>query len=191
MMNLFRTLSSGVLLLTAWAGLNSCINAPSYPIEPAIDFKDLQVVHVPAGNGQLAVDTLKFALNFKDGDGDLGLSDADIKNAPYNTKTGGHNNRGYGYNYFIQPFVKNASGQFVQFVNPAPFGVVGEYDGRYLRLDQVGAKPAPLRGTLNYKLPLFLDGAIFKPGQVYRFEISILDRALHESNKITTSEVTL
>ncbi|MCC3155292.1 hypothetical protein Q3A66_19655 [Hymenobacter sp. BT770] len=190
-MNLFRTLSGALLVGLTGAGLNSCINAPDYPIVPEIEFKDLQVGKYRPGGGQLAFDTLKFALNFKDGDGDLGLSDDDIKNAPFNAKTGGHNNRGYSFNYFIQPFVKNASGNFVQFVNAPPFGFVGEYDGRYLRLDGADAKPAPLRGVLRYKLPLALDGTAFSPGQVFRFEISIMDRALHESNKITTSEVKL
>ena len=190
-MNLFRTLRAAALVSLAGAGLSSCLSPPDYPIEPAIDFKDLRVVHVPAGGGLTATDTLKFSVDFRDGDGDLGLSDDDIKVAPWNSTTGGHNNRGYAFNYFIQPFVKNANGQFVRFVNPPPFGKVGEYDGRFLRLDRADAKPAPLKGTLNYRLPLSLDGAIFFPGQVLRFEISILDRGLHESNKITTPEVTL
>lgn len=189
-MNLFRTLGGVALLGMAGAALNSCINAPSYPIEPSIDFSSLKMLR-NRPSGQLEIDTLTFAVNFKDGDGDLGLSDADITMAPWNTTTGGHNNRGYKYNYFIQPFLKNSNGQFVQFITPAPFGFVGEYDGRYLRLDGTDAKPAPLRGTLRYKLPLTLDGSIYKPGQTFRFEISIMDRSLHESNKITTAEVTL
>ena len=193
-MNLFRPLTAAALFCLASAGLSSCLNPPDYPIEPAIDFGSLQVTRIPASNGQLAIDELNFALNFRDGDGDLGLSDEDIKVAPYNATTGGHNNRGYSYNYYIQPLLKNSSGVFVAFTTPLPpggFGFVGEYDGRFLRLDEAGAKPAPLKGELRYKLPLSLDGAVFKPGQVFKFEISILDRGLHESNKITTSEVTL
>ncbi len=189
-MNLFRTLSGAALLCLTGASLTSCFNAPDYPIEPAIDFKDLKVGRFRPGGRLTGVDTLKFSLDFRDGDGDLGLSDDDIKVAPWNTDTGGHNNRGYSYNYFIQPFKKDPiSGQFVQFVNPG--GLVGEYDGRFLRLDKADAKPAPLKGVLTYKLPINLDGAPFFPKDVLRFEISILDRGLHESNKITTSEVTL
>jgi len=191
-MNLFRTLSAAALVCLAGASVSSCLNAPEYPIEPEIDFKDLQIVRVPASNGNLAIDTLKFAINFRDGDGDLGLSDQDITVAPWNATTGGPNNRGFSYNYFIQPFVKDpVTEQFVRFTTPPPFGFVGEYDGRYLRLDATDAKPAPLRGELRYKLPLSLDGAIFRAGQVFRFEISIMDRGLHQSNTITTSEVTL
>ena len=189
-MNLFRTLSAAAAVCLTAANLTSCVSAPDYPIVPEIEFKEVRVAHVPAGN-QNAVDTLTFVLDFRDGDGDLGLSPEDLKVPPYNVTTGGHNNRGYGYNYFIQPFVKNSSGQFVRFINPPPFGKVGEYDSYFPRLDGDNAKPAPLKGTLNYKFPISIDGSVFKPGQVLRFEISILDRSLHESNKITTSEVTL
>ena len=96
------------------------------------------------------------------------------------------------YNYFIQPFLKNSNGQFVQFVTPPPFGKIGQYDGTFLRLvENLNAKPAPLRGELRYKLPISIDGASFFPGQVFRFEITIMDRALHVSNTITTSEIKL
>ena len=190
-MNLFRTLSAAAAVCLTAANLISCVSAPNYPVVPEIDFKEVRVTHVPAGT-QDAVDTLKFVLNFRDGDGDLGLSPEDLKSPPFNTTTGGHNNRGYGYNYFIQPFIKNATtGQFVLFTTPRPFGFVGQYDSFFPRLDGGNTKPAPLKGILNYKFPISLDGSIYKAGQVFRFEISILDRALHESNKITTSEVTL
>lgn len=188
-MTVFRTLGGAGLLAFTGLGLSSCLQAPNYPITPEIDFKELRIVHVPPAGGLDGVDTLKFYLNFRDGDGDLGLSDSDTKVAPWNTTTGGHNNRGTKFNYFIQPFRKDNAGRFVPFINPS--GFAGEYDGRFLRLDGPDAKPSPLRGELRYKLPLTLDYSTFSPKQVFRFEISILDRALHESNKITTTEVIL
>lgn len=187
-MNLLRTLSGAALFCLTGAGLPSCINAPDYPIEPSVDFKDIQVVHIPRSNGQLAIDTLKFALNFRDGDGDLGLSQEDLAVAPFNTTTGGVNNRGYGHNYFIQPYLKT-NGTYTAFVVPG--STAGEYDGYFPRLDGTDAKPAPLKGELRYKLPIALDEVVYKRGQVFRFEISIMDRALHQSNKIITSDVTL
>ena len=188
-MNLLRTLSTAAVGLTA-ASLAGCINAPNYPVVPEIDLKEMQVVHVPKGTED-AVDKITFVLNFRDGDGDLGLSAEDLKAPPFNTSTGGHNNRGYGYNYFLQPFIKNSSGQFVPFITPRPFGFIGQYDSFFPRLDDKNAKPAPLKGELKYLFPIPIDGSVYKPGQVFRFEISILDRALHESNKITTPELTL
>jgi hypothetical protein len=190
-MNLFRTLSGAALVCLTAAGLNGCISAPDYPEEPSIEFNSLTKAYVPPSSGALAVDTLKFAIDFKDGDGDLGLSDEDIKQAPYNSTTGGPNNRGFSYNYFLRLF-KKENGVFRPFVTPG--GFEGEYDGRYLRLDGTGStdgKPAPLRGTLRYKLPLSLDGFIFTEGDVFKFEISIMDRALNQSNKVMTNEIKL
>lgn len=190
-MNLFRPLRAAVLVCFTGAGLSSCLSAPDFPIEPSIDFNKLEVTRRLRSGSVAEVDTLKFVLNFRDGDGDLGLSQADVRTAPYNQPPAStaRNHTTNEYNYYIQPFLKNSAGQFVPFVNPG--GQIGEYDGTFLRLDGTDAKPAPLKGTLNYKLPLALNGAPFRPGQVLRFEISILDRALHESNTVTTSEVTL
>lgn len=192
-MNLFRTLRGVALVCLAAAALPSCLTPPNYPDEPEIDFNSLTKISVPSAGGQLAVDTLVFAVNFKDGDGDLGLSGSDITSAPFNSTTGGPNNRGYRFNYFIQPFKKNVlNGVFEPYITPG--GFLGEYDGRYPRLDsekEEDAKAAPLRGTLRYKLPVFLDGSVFAAGNVFRFEISIMDRQLHQSNKIVTSEVKL
>ncbi|OGX88522.1 hypothetical protein [Hymenobacter glacialis] len=194
-MNLFRTLGSTIFVALAGLSFTGCSSAPDYAVEPDIDFRSLTITKNRPGNGQLAVDTLNFAIDFRDGDGDLGLSDNDIKRAPYNATTGGPNNRGFSYNYFIQPYVRSGGPgtAFVKFITP--FGFQGEYDGRYLRLDGNAdgseSKAAPLRGTLRYKLPLFLDGAVYRAGQVLYFEISIMDRELHQSNVIKTSEVTL
>lgn len=190
-MNLFRTLGVALLVCSAGAGLNGCINAPDYDDVPEIEFKSLSKVHIPRINGLQARDTLEFAIDFKDGDGDLGLSDADIALPPFNSTTGGPSGRGFGLNYIIQPFIQTRpGGPFERYQIAAP----GEYDGRYFRLSKEGEgefKPAPLRGTLRYKLLLGLDGVVFYPGQVLRFEIRILDRALHESNTITTTPITL
>lgn len=177
-MNLFR-LGSSALMLGFGMAFSGCLNAPDYAIEPAIDFNRIDVVHVPRSS-VAAVDTLHFLVDFRDGDGDLGLSEDDINVAPFNTGNG-------RFNYFIKPFKKDASGNFVPFIN----GSEGEYDSTFPRLDKANAKPAPLKGTLRFTQYYDLAGAPFRPGQVFRFEISIRDRALHASNKITTSEITL
>ncbi len=190
-MHRFWKSAQTILLGLAGIGLSGCLSAPDYPAEPSITFGSLALVRNKP-TGQLEVDTLKFTVNFQDGDGDLGLNATDLDTPPFKDTVGGHNNRGYSYNYFIQPYLKDSvTGSFSLFTTPAPFGFVGEYDGRFQRLVAAGTKAAPIRGPLNYKLPLTLDGLTYSPGQTFRFEISILDRALHESNQITTSEVTL
>ncbi|GAB3845464.1 hypothetical protein GCM10028822_03940 [Hymenobacter terrigena] len=192
-MNLFRTLRGVAFFSLAGAGLSGCLSAPNYSNTPEIEFKEVRVTRIAATN----TDNLEFVLGFRDGDGDLGLDPEDLNTPPFNSTTGGHNGKGYGLNYFIQPYKKNpVTGNFEFFVTPAPFGKVGEYDSRYPRLTGADGRPAPLRGELRYLLPLVTDGDATHPGvlnvgDVFRFEISILDRGLHESNKITTSEVTL
>lgn len=189
-MNLFRPLRGGALcalFLSAGLGLVGCLNPPEYPVVPSIEFSSVKNTYVPAAGVLVARNDLVMEVSFRDGDGDLGLSPADITMAPYNAPTGGPNNRGYQYNYLIQPLVKDATtGRFV----PVVFGTKGEYDGRYPRLDGAEAKPAPLKGDLRYAQTISLDG-VFRAGQVIRFEISILDRALHQSNTVTTSDITL
>ncbi|MFD2720065.1 hypothetical protein ACFST9_15180 [Hymenobacter monticola] len=187
-MNLFRTttvLGFGL----AGLGLSSCLSAPDYPVEPAIDFKSVEMVVVPTGP-RTAIDTLKFSVDFHDGDGDLGLSNDDIKVAPYNATTGGFKGRSPQYNYIIQPFKRsgtNGNYTYTKFV----LSTEGEYDGTYPRLEKDDTRPAPLKGTLTYALPVSVDGSVFNPGDTFRFEITIMDRALHASNTVTTSDVTL
>ncbi|MDQ2795452.1 MAG: hypothetical protein M3Y12_15805 [Bacteroidota bacterium] len=189
-MNLFRTLGTVTVLALGWAGTSSCLKAPDFPVEPSITFNSLTHTYVPPPvPGATPGDTLRFAIDFQDGDGDLGLDDADAKVAPYNLPTGGHNNLATSNNYFIQTF-KKVNGAFVPFYTPG--GYPGEYDGRYPRLEtSTDAKPAPLKGTLRYKLRLPLNRTSYSAGDVLRFEISILDRARHQSNTVTTTEITL
>ena len=189
-MNLFRTLGAVALLALGAASTSSCLKAPDFPVEPTITFNSLKKTYVPPSvPGATASDTLVFAVDFQDGDGDLGLDADDAKVPPYNASTGGHNNLAVSNNYFIQPF-KRVGGTFVPFYTSG--GYPGEYDGRYPRLETTtDTKPAPLKGTLRYKLRLPLNRTSFTPGDVFRFDISIMDRKMHQSNTVTTTEVTL
>jgi hypothetical protein len=190
-MNLFRTLGAVAALALGWAGTSSCLKAPDYPVEPVITFNSIKQTYVPpVVAGATPGDTLEFAVDFQDGDGDLGLDDADTKVAPYNSPTGGHNNLATSNNYFIQAFKRNKNNIFEPFYTFG--GYPGEYDGRYPRLESTtDNKPAPLKGTLRYKLRLPLNRTSYSIGDVMRFEISIMDRAMHQSNTVTTTEITL
>ena len=189
-MNPFRTLGAVALLALGGAATSGCLKAPDFPVEPTITFNNLRKIYAPpAVAGATPADTLVFALDFQDGDGDLGLDADDAKVAPYNAQTGGHNNLATSNNYFIQPFKKVGS-TFVPFYTPG--GYPGEYDGRYPRLETTtDTKPAPLKGTLRYKLRVPLNRVSYSTGDVLRFEISIMDRKMHQSNTVTTTEVTL
>lgn len=59
--------------------LGSCFDPPETPVEPEIEFNDVTFIDVP---GTTTPDSLVIAIKFKDGDGDLGLTETQT-NAPY------------------------------------------------------------------------------------------------------------
>jgi len=63
----------------------TCISPPEFSIVPEIELLD---VHFFKGADETAADTLKITLNFKDGDGDLGLNGDDPRynSTPFNEK---------------------------------------------------------------------------------------------------------
>lgn len=183
-MTMFRTLKIGAAAMVALTAglLTSCLQAPEYPITPNIDFKDIQVVRNNPGGGQTPVDTVKISVDFTDGDGDLGLGEEE-KGAPYNPSDANGNYNRTTDNYFIKAYRRaSPSQEFEEFVAGTPQG----YNSRFPKLFSSDAKPGPLKGTLTLTLNLFL-GSPFRPGEEVRFEVSIMDRALNESNKITTA----
>src|SRR5882762_8127985 len=76
-MRLIRNLGIISIVLLA---CNSCFKAPEYPVIPQITFSD---IYFGAAKTSKQTDSLVLSLNFKDGDGDLGLSDADSTNFEY------------------------------------------------------------------------------------------------------------
>jgi len=182
---MFRTLRAGLLsLLVGSLAVSSCIDRPDFPDTPEIQFKNLQVQRVDTTIG--VFDRVTITISFKDGDGDLGLSPDDTM-PPYQEfiPPGTTNRNPNYYNYFIQPQRKEG-GVFVDVVNPPPFGFVGEYNSRFPRLEPNSEKAAPLQGDLRFRIRFDL-GAPFQPGDEVRFLVSIKDRALNQSNAITTS----
>ncbi|OON67030.1 hypothetical protein B0919_19535 [Hymenobacter sp. CRA2] len=167
-----------MLVAAAGLGLAACENAPTYPIEPSIEVAGpIQRYRVSDDFGDR--DSLVISLNWKDGDGDLGLSLDDT--------TGVYTARGrnrFYYNYFIQPYLLD-QGRWT----PINFGI--SYNGRFPRMPLANPdQKETLRGVLNYSAVKFPVGYFPRNAQV-RFEISIADRALHESNTVTTDPVTL
>jgi len=74
----------GFLLILGAGQVTGCSNPPEYPVEPSISFDN---VYFKAGDNSLIPDTLFVSVNFKDGDGDLGLDDSYLYE-PYNALWG-------------------------------------------------------------------------------------------------------
>jgi hypothetical protein len=58
--------------------VSACFNPPEYPSIPEITFNKIKFIDTPDPAGTLVADTLALSIDFKDGDGDLGLTDSDL-----------------------------------------------------------------------------------------------------------------
>ncbi|RPD48362.1 hypothetical protein DNI29_06965 [Hymenobacter sediminis] len=191
-MTILRTLSYAALLALMGVGAASCINPPEYSDTPEISFKSLTSVPFdsikdgdPAGSFNRVVVTI----SFKDGDGDLGLSDEDT-NPPYARLNPDGSLNKYNNNYFLTLQEKNSDGTFSDFVLPDP-GL--NYNSRYPRLepDSQGDRKQPLKGDLSFKQTFGVGSPPFVRGRTVRFRVYIVDRALHESNEVFTDPITV
>jgi len=69
-MKLIRNILYAVLLMV---GLNACFETPTYPVVPQIEILNDELYYGKSSTG----DSIVVVLKFKDGDGDMGLSDDD------------------------------------------------------------------------------------------------------------------
>jgi len=183
-MAILRTLSYAALLAFTGLGVASCLNPPDYSDTPEISFSKIETKRIEKREG--TYDTISITVSFKDGDGDLGLSNEDT-DPPFNEVNiiNGDTvpNKNYN-NYFITPQIRDENGNF----NDLDLGGFN-YNSRYPRLepDTQGDRKAPLRGDLTFGL-IFGQNS-FAPNTSVRFKVYITDRALHQSNEITTSPI--
>lgn len=175
----------GALLLLTGLTVSSCLEPPDYSDTPSIDFESISSERISDANG--VFDRVTIIVSYRDGDGDLGV-DNDEKTAdspwarlkPDGTLNPFHNN------YYFTPFLRNAQNEFVELALPDPNF---NYNSTYPRL--VGDdRKAPLRGDLKFSYDFF-QGNPFRRGQVVRFNVSIFDRALNQSNTVTTDPITI
>ena len=172
------------LLLLALA-VCSCQKPVEYPIEPRITYEGFTYLinadSTFSGEGIIA-------FSYTDGDGDLGLDDGDTL-PPF-----GFHDTHY-YNMVID-YLKCVNGEFVKtpllspHVPTSPADTLVLYDtvtfnARFKRLRD-SEEPKAISGTMEYKLTVQNP---FSPNDTVKFEIRILDRALHESNVIQTEPI--
>ena len=164
---------------------SSCQKPVEYPIEPAIEYQGFTYLFNSdstfSGEGVIA-------FSYTDGDGDLGLDDADT------TYPFGFNDPHY-YNMVVD-YLKAENGVFVKtpllspHVPTSPADTLVLYDtvtfnARFHRLRD-NDDPKAISGTMEYKLTVQNP---FSPNDTIKFEIRIIDRALHESNVIQTEPI--
>lgn len=143
----------------------SCKKEASFSTIPAIEFKKFITYNI---------DSADCTISFKDGDGDVGVLSGDTNS----------------YNLKMKYLYKNSAGNFVAY-DADPGTLVFDTlfytfriktitpDGQYKAID--GDITAQLRAA-----------PIFNPKHsVVKFSINLWDRAGHESNTVTTNEITV
>lgn len=192
-MTILRTLCYVALLALLGTGAVSCINPPDYSDTPEIDFNNVYTQRFDRDRG--VYDSVAVTISFKDGDGDLGLNNPDTL-APYNQYNGvgkQKTSNKYYNNYFLSFQVRESDGSY------SDLPLTGlNFNSRYPRLtpEAQGDRKAPLKGDLTLGFNIF-QGSIqsFRPDLPsplsVRFKIYIVDRALHESNTVLTSPITI
>ena len=166
------------LLLLALA-VSACQKPVEYPIEPKIAYEGFTYLMNPdstfSGEGVIS-------FSYTDGDGDLGLDDADTL-PPFGF------NDAYYYNMVVD-YLKWVNGEFVKTpllswnVQTQTYDTV-TFNARFKRLRD-SEEPKAISGKMDYTLTVQNP---FSPNDTVKFEIRILDRALHESNVIQTEAI--
>ena len=164
-----------IFVLTLFA-LASCQKKVEYPVEPKITYEGL--AYVMNADSTLTGEVI-LSIGYTDGDGDLGLDDADTV-YPF-----GPNDPHY-YNLIID-YLKWDGTSFTETPLLSWNQLTQSYDtisfnARFKRLvfnDEV----KPISGTIEYKMTVFNP---LSPNGTIKLRAHLIDRALHESNVIET-----
>ncbi|TPE43289.1 hypothetical protein [Pontibacter mangrovi] len=176
MKNLLKYAAGAFILALA---LSSCREEPNYSDVPAITFDRIEQYTYTAN--KITRDTLIIAVDFQDGDGNLGLD----RIGPDGTQSGPdfeppfNPGSQYFYNFFAIPQVKRGN----------TYTSLPEINGRFPKLSMDG-KPEPLEGEIRYTITSFSTDA-YPFADTIRFEVYIYDRDLNKSNVVYTDDIVL
>lgn len=138
----------------------ACQTIPDYPVQPYISYGSAYFKELPQ------TDYIYLSINFKDGDGDLGLNSEDIALLDSADR----------YNIFPVLFRK-VGDKYEEFK-------LVSYGGRFPRLRE-SAQSGPIEGTLQYKLGSL--NFFNEDSSIVKIRVYIRDRAGHVSNTIETA----
>lgn len=155
------------IFLLCVLGLTACFKKNKYPSTPQLYFEKF----TPTG------DSASIVLRFEDGEGDIGLSPEETA-APYNVGSK------YEYNLYLIYYEK-VNGKFV---------VGKDFNGDSIvfknRLRPVyEGKEKSISGKITYTLSPYYYNFLSTDSDTIQYRIQLIDRALNESEWITTSEI--
>lgn len=154
-----RTSLWAIILIISLASY-SCRKDQEFPIEPQIEMSSRQVYQNPS----------KIIISFTDGDGDIGLNQGDTLE-PFNYIEDPFNK--FYYNLLLYYFEKQGE-EWVEV--PTTIDI-------FYRVPNI--TPTGQNKALNGEIEVELTLPITRPDSI-RFNIELIDRALHESNMLTT-----
>lgn len=174
-------LKYGTALVLLALTLTACREEPNYSDIPHIEFDRVEQYTYFIPDERRFQDTLIVALDFQDGDGNLGLlrSSATGQDSGPDFEPPFDQDSEFYNNFFAELQFKRGS-------NYVDSDVV--FSGRFPRLSS-DDKNEPLEGEIRYTISNF--SSDFFPTDTVRFEIFIYDRALNKSNVVYTSDVVL
>jgi hypothetical protein len=172
-------------IISCILGLLSCVKEPEWSTVPSIGFSRIQKITKISNDGfggKAKIDSVVMSIRFKDGDGDLGITQADLIADPAKFK----DFRNFEVNVLLQ---KN--GKFIP-INFSPS--LGGLMNFKFKADQ---KPGPIEGTVDYSTqfvyafykgysPLFTE-----KNDTLKFQIFIRDNALQASNVVETDPIVI
>lgn len=160
----------GLAIFIIMVSFGSCFDPPEFPATPEIDFRDIEFYD------GASTDSLVLYITFKDGDGDLGLSDAQI-DSPY-----------HATNYFLE----DGQGNLIpvatekRYSNLPPFVKITNQKGK---LATVRTRKKPAYSTLPaYTRPAFCTHYEFDSVYVSNEDKHIFDETTHKVHKVLKNQ---
>jgi len=177
MQQFFSAVKIGSFLLILIISLTRCQKLPEFPDEPGIRFEGFEQLRDVNGKDSAGV----LRLYFTDGNGDVGLAPKDTL-PPFNRGSK------YYYNFYISLFEKQ-QGQWTRIFFP-PLTPGGDTITNNSRIPDLRGSQGERAIEGNLSIVLFTANP-FSTFDTIRYEVSIVDRALNQSNMITTSPIVL
>jgi hypothetical protein len=173
-----------LLAVTALFLLAGCEKEPQFSPVPHITFKETATFLKTDATG-FRRDSVIIAINFEDGDGNLGLAPSDTAH-PFDFRDGQNK---YFNNFFTELLIKR-NGEFEPF--PLFFPYIGRFPVLAPDFRNGGAtRTGTLEGEIRFAVVIY-EGSGLNPGDIIKFRnVHIVDRALNESNYIETDEIEL
>lgn len=146
----------------------SCIKRQEFPIKPYIEYRSFHILNTSDGKkiGRLCI-------YFRDGDGDIGLSQKDTL-PPFDLDSE------YYYNFYMHIY-KKQNNNFVLIEYPYSVRIPPINPDEY---------PQNLEGEIYIDIDIEILRMVL-PENIFRFEAYIYDKALHKSNVINSPIIEL